>query len=686
MRTAKILTGILGGIAVLAMAALLAVWWLVSPNAYKDRLVAVVRESTGRDLSVAGAIKLSIFPRVALELGPASLGSPPGFGSEPFLNFRHATVRVKLWPLLHDRLELAGVEIDGLDVRLRRNAAGRGNWENDAPESEGALSATEGGAPGGARAPSVAEGAPSGEGKAGGGIGHSLLNLAGIRVSHGRIEYRDTVLDHLQLEFGAVTEDGVLPVTTAFDADLGRQGAHASVNGKFALSVDAAGRKLRVAAVSWSGLASHPGGSQPTHWEVSAPAIEVDLAQRSVRAPAFAMRYLGAQVNGALEARTAGDDWGVSGSVALAPLLLREFLPRLGIVVPRIQDPHALSEFSASSDFKYDAGGVHLGKIEAHLDDTLLHGSVAISSGEGRAVKFDLAADRIDVDRYLGVEGGSAGAAASGGSGGDAAQRVDAAALDAEGTLNVASLRVAKLDFSSVKLTIDARDEVVHLYPAQGLIDGGRYSGDITYDRSGEIPRLSLDEHLSEVDVRRLLGDSAGRNRLSGRGNVSLKGSAQGSGAEALLASLNGHLEASLVDGAIEGVDLSHELGLAQALLTRSRASGAEDTRRTKFDTFRMSADIAHGVASIRDLTIASQALRVTGVGSTNLSSKAIDFKVLASISTPSARIGDIPLRITGTYADPTVRPDLDTLVKGELKHRLQDVLRDTLPGLFGKP
>jgi AsmA protein len=242
------------------------------------------------------------------------------------------------------------------------------------------------------------------------------------------------------------------------------------------------------------------------------------------------------------------------------------------------------------------------------------------------------------------------------------------------------------MDFTSVKVNIDAKDDVVHLYPAQALIDGGRYSGDITYDRHGDIPSLSLDEHLAEVDMHRLLGDTTGGNRLSGRGTVSLKASAQGRGADAMLKSLNGHLEASIADGAIDGVDLSHEFGIAQALLARTSASTREDTRRTQFDTFRLSADIANGVATTKDLTIASQSLRVTGQGSANLSNKAVNFQLLASISTPIAAIDNIPLLVTGTYSDPKVRPDLDKLVKGELKQRLQDVLHDKLQGLFGKP
>lgn len=86
----KILAGAAGAIVVLSGAALLAVWLSVNPHDYKGRIGAAVRQATGRDLSLKGAIKLSVFPWVALELGPASLGNPPGFGAWSFSAFEHA--------------------------------------------------------------------------------------------------------------------------------------------------------------------------------------------------------------------------------------------------------------------------------------------------------------------------------------------------------------------------------------------------------------------------------------------------------------------------------------------------------------------------------------------------------------------------------------------------------------------
>ncbi len=60
---------------------------------------------------------------------------------------------------------------------------------------------------------------------------------------------------------------------------------------------------------------------------------------------------------------------------------------------------------------------------------------------------------------------------------------------------------------------------------------------------------------------------------------------------------------------------------------------------------------------------------------------------MLASVSaSPGTSLADIPLKITGTYADPTVRPDTQALAKGALKQKLQDVLKKNgLDGLFGK-
>src|SRR5277367_2235180 len=111
MRTVKILSVLVGGIGVL-VAGLFVLWLSVNPNDYREQIAAAVKQSTGRDLTLMGGIHLSVFPWVALQLGPGSLGNPAGFGEEAFLAFNHVAVRVKLLPLLAKRMEVDRVDID----------------------------------------------------------------------------------------------------------------------------------------------------------------------------------------------------------------------------------------------------------------------------------------------------------------------------------------------------------------------------------------------------------------------------------------------------------------------------------------------------------------------------------------------------------------------------------------------
>jgi hypothetical protein len=78
--------------------------------------------------------------------------------------------------------------------------------------------------------------------------------------------------------------------------------------------------------------------------------------------------------------------------------------------------------------------------------------------------------------------------------------------------------------------------------------------------------------------------------------------------------------------------------------------------------------------------------LKVTGQGSTNLPAKTLDFALLAdTLRSAGTTPIQVPVKVTGNIADPTVRPDVEALAKGELRKKLQDVLQDKLKGLLGR-
>jgi uncharacterized protein involved in outer membrane biogenesis len=195
---------------------------------------------------------------------------------------------------------------------------------------------------------------------------------------------------------------------------------------------------------------------------------------------------------------------------------------------------------------------------------------------------------------------------------------------------------------------------------------------------AGEPWMLNFDLTADRIDVR---------GRFTGQGTVNVKGTAHGNDVNEVLRTLNGHVDANLAGGALEGIDLQYQLGRARALFTHEAVPPLSDPPRTPFDVVKMSAEIVDGVANTTDLTISSAALRMTGQGSANLADQGLDLSMQASIlNSQGASVADIPFKVTGTYVDPTVRADVEALAKGQLKQKLQDLLeKNGLKGLFSK-
>lgn len=672
MSPVKIVGYSLGALVLLVVMALLGIWLLVNPNDYKGRIANKVKEATGRELVLPGDIKLSVFPWIALKLGQAQLGNPAGFTTHPFLSFQSASVRVKLLPLLSKRLEVGEIAVDGLDLRLLRNSEGKGNWEGFGGQKEAVPKK------------------PASTGTFGG--------LAGIKIRDSRVSYQNIVLDKFNFETGAVADKSVVPVTFSFDWNRGAQAARIDVTAKMAVDIDSGAQQYKLSQVAMSGHWIQPvtgalpdatgpkPGAAELPWDLSIPALDLNLGAQALSVPSFALGFAGAQVSGAMQGTKLIDALAMAGSFKLAPLDLRAFLGKMGIQ-KTTKDPAVLAKLLASGDFTYGGQSAQLENLHLSLDQTEVQGKVAVTNLATHALRFDVGVDKIDVDRYLEPEKKKP----------DPAQKpfelpsATMKGIDANGTLTVGSARLSNMDFTNIKLTVNSKEGVVRLFPSQAQFLGGHYSGDVTLDSRGTTPAIKVDQQLTGIDMRSLLKATLKSERLSGHGNLSVRANARGGTLDALVGTMNGRIEANLNDGAIEGFDLWFELGRAQALIKRQDLPVGSSSNRTKFDVFKASADVTNGVAVTKDLMIASQGLKVTGQGNANLRSQAIDYQVLASIAQGAGKSAvEIPVRISGLMAKPQVRPDLEALAKGQLKQKVQekvkDLLQDQLKGLFGKP
>jgi uncharacterized protein involved in outer membrane biogenesis len=130
MKALRIMLAVLG--AVLALVVIAAVIFIRSfdPNDYKDEITAFVQERTGRTLAISRDIELSLFPWFAVETGGVTLSDDPAFGARSIAAIDELSARVRVWPLLRRQVEIGRVILDGIELRLGTDAAGRGNWSS----------------------------------------------------------------------------------------------------------------------------------------------------------------------------------------------------------------------------------------------------------------------------------------------------------------------------------------------------------------------------------------------------------------------------------------------------------------------------------------------------------------------------------------------------------------------------
>lgn len=129
-KTLKILGLTLAVLAGLLLGTVLVISFVFDPNQYRDEIIQLVKEKTGRDLKIGKKIGWSFFPSLGLEAGGLELSNAAGFGKEPFASIDSAGVRVEFMPLLRRQIAVDSVYLHGLTLNLAKNAAGRNNWQD----------------------------------------------------------------------------------------------------------------------------------------------------------------------------------------------------------------------------------------------------------------------------------------------------------------------------------------------------------------------------------------------------------------------------------------------------------------------------------------------------------------------------------------------------------------------------
>ncbi len=127
MAIIKWLAGALVGLLLMLALAVLLVPMFVDPNDYRDEIGSVVKQQTGRDLELAGDLKISVFPWLGIQTQGLSLSQPEQIGGD-MVSVENAQLRLKLMPLLSKQLEIDTIVLDKPTLNLITLADGTSSF------------------------------------------------------------------------------------------------------------------------------------------------------------------------------------------------------------------------------------------------------------------------------------------------------------------------------------------------------------------------------------------------------------------------------------------------------------------------------------------------------------------------------------------------------------------------------
>jgi len=684
----RIVAWLAGILVALVVVAVVVVPLVFDPNDYKGEIAAAVEARTGRKLVMEGDLGLSVFPWLAVTVGPTQLSNAAGFSERPFAAVKEVSVRIKLLPLLRRQVEMDTVVLDGLRVSLETRADGKTNWADLA-------------------GPAGAEAAPetkTPEAGSGGGLALAGLAIGGVEITDAEVRYDDKkagssyAVEGLDLTTGAIFPGATVPVKLSMQLAVSEPPVRGPLKfgGQAALSEDKQTLTLVQAELTTDlkgeGL---PGGALASRVGFDAM---LDLSAGGLKIPNLVAELLGLKLQANVTGKQLFETPSLNADIKLDPFAPRELIAALGQPLPETADKQVLGKADASLRLTATADSAQVSDLLVHLDDSTLKGTASVSQFAKPAVRFDLNLDGIDADRYLPPPGDAppvpvtpATAAAAGA---ELFPVETLRGLNVDGSLKVGKLKVSGLSTSDLLMKLVAKGGQLRLHPAQAKLYQGGYAGDLGLDVRGAQPKISLDEKLTDIQVGPLLKDLQGKDTLTGATRVRATLTANGQTPEALKKSLDGTLDFAFTDGAVKGFNLAALIRRASAQLKGEPVPEDEGPNQTDFSALTGTATVTGGVVSNRDLQAKSPLLRVQGEGEVDLNRESLDYllttNVVGSLQGQGGKDLDelkgvgIPVKITGTFARPKYQVRLDKALQESAEKKVKKKLEKKLEKKFG--
>jgi len=620
---------ILGGLfLVLVVGAVLLVPQFVDVQKYKPKIEELVTQQTGRSFSMGDDIQLSVFPWVGVSLTDLNLGSPKGFESREMVAIKGFEVRLKVMPLLSRRIEVDTFVVDTPRFFLEKNKDGKANWENIGPPKESGKEES--------------KKQEKSAGPADGKLPIESLVVGNFSILNGLVSYVDntTGLKKQMSDFNLTLKD------ISLDKPIGVN-LSAIIDGK---------------TLSLEGKAG-PVGKEPGKEDIA-----LDLTLK-------ALEILNVQVKGMIIQPMA--EGKIAMDLDVASFSPRKLFSLLGQDFPvTTQDPKALDNLALKAKVKGNAQAITISEGLLVLDDSKLTFLAHAKAFDKPDIKFDLALDSIDLDRYLPPSKATEESEQIGKDKKTGQAKIDYKPLRKmvlDGKIKVGSLKASNISIQDFVAHVVGKNGVFDLDPLALNLYQGSVASKARLDVRKNDPKTSVTMDIKGVQAGPLLKDAIQKEMIEGALEAAITLGITGDSPEMVKKSLKGKGELKFTDGAIVGIDIANTVRNAGSSLGLTEKT--QEKPRTDFAELKIPFTAGKGVVTIKGGGLMSPLLRVKADGNANLIKEDLDFRVEPKIVATLKGQGDtkersglmVPLLITGPFASPKVRPDLKGMIEGNL-------------------
>lgn len=578
-------------------------------NDHKETISAFVKERTGREVTIAGDISLSLFPNIALNVRDVSIDNPfPS--SHPFLALEVLKVDVSLFSLLDGQVNINQFELVKPKLYLEVDQQGKANWELLQSVSGDTTK----------REPKTRE------------ITRPQEPEKRTTLQQGKIHIKDAVISYVNRQLGQ--HFAAKQVTLELEYPEGAN----------ELTLD--------------GSATIEG--TPLEFNVILGSANGELGKGNIGVSAeVKSAFLTSQYKGNVSIDPAIS---LDGNFAMDVTDLKALDQLLTKVTSPLDLP--FGKIASKGQVEYQKDALSLSALNVTIDQMQLQGDVnMLLHMPVPIIQADLKTNVIDVRPYIKRMQGNVQPTAAKQSSGKVAAQSEQLPLDWMEQINFDT----KLDLEGVVadqftlgktvLRASLADRLLEATIKEMQCYKGQITGKVTVNNRGNTPQLTKKLKVEGIDVGPFLHENYQFDRITGQGNAQLHVEASGKTVSQMIRTLSGYGDLSFKEGQVKGVDFISLTKQVKALA--NPLSWDRNDTATNFSEMSGTFKIANGVFDNNDLKIVTPVILLFGSGTIDFPHERINYRLKPESASGTSGGLLVPVIVKGSLDKPKILPDL---------------------------